>query len=337
MTEPDVLMATLHHRVTARSLQDQTATLEAGRTAISQEAQGLMALAKALDHRFVEAVDAILSAERRIIVTGVGKSGHIGRKIAATLASTGTAAFFLHASEAAHGDLGMVTSGDLLLVLSNSGFSRELRPLLAYAKRQGVPIIGMLSKLNSPLADAADIILHLPHAEEACPVRIAPTTSTTMMLGLGDALALAVMQRKGLTRNDIAQWHPGGDIGSRLAPIDEVVDLASPLPLVRWDAPMRDIVFEMTSGGKGVAGVLDGMGALIGIITDGDLRRAFDHVLTARALDIMTRDPITVPSGTSVEEVLTLMNDEKITVIFVTEVDDPTKPIAIAHIHDLVP
>lgn len=296
-----------------------------------------MELAASIDAAFVSSVDAILDVERRVIVTGVGKSGHIGRKVAATFAATGTASFFMHASEAAHGDLGMVTTGDLLLVLSNSGFSRELRPLLAYAQRQGVPVIGIVSKLNSPLARASNIVLQLPNAPEACPVRIAPTTSTTMMLALGDALALAVMQRKGLTRTDIARWHPGGEIGSRIAPVDDVIDMDEPLPLVNWDAPMRDIVFEMTSGGKGVAGVIGKDGDLIGIITDGDLRRAFDQVLTARAIDIMTHDPITVPSGTSVEEVLTLMNNTKITVLFVTKLGDPSKPIAIAHIHDLVP
>lgn len=330
-------MATRHHRAREQSLSNQAEILDAGRAAILQEAQGLAALATALDRHFVEAVDAILKVERRVIVTGIGKSGHVGRKIAATFAATGTASFFLHASEAAHGDLGMVTTGDLLLVLSNSGFSPELRPLLAYARRNGVPVIGIVSKPHSPLGRASDIMLQLPDAPEACPVRIAPTTSTTMMLGLGDALALAVMQRRGLTRTDIAQWHPGGEIGSRIAPIDEIVACGEPLPLVRWDAPMRDIVFEMTSGGKGVAGVIGEDGRLIGVITDGDLRRAFDQVLTARAVDIMTPDPITVPSGTPVEEVLTLMNNAKITVLFVTEVDDPARPIAIAHIHDLVP
>jgi arabinose-5-phosphate isomerase len=329
-------MATIHKHILVPTTTAQEAMLEAGRAVILQEASGLAQLAAKLNHSFIDAVDAILATERRVVVTGVGKSGHIGRKVAATLAATGTASFFLHASEAAHGDLGMVTSGDLLLVLSNSGFSRELRPLLSYAKRQKVPVIGVVSRLHSPLARAADIVLELPDAPEACPVRIAPTTSTTMMLGLGDALALAVMQRKGLTRSEIAQWHPGGDIGSRLAPIDEVLDLDEPLPLVRWDAPMRDIVFEMTSGGRGVAGVVDKDGGLIGVITDGDLRRAFDHVLTARAADIMTANPITVPRGLPVEEVLTIMNSAKITVLFVTEYDNPSMPIAVAHIHDLV-
>lgn len=330
-------MATAPQRAVKLTSTAQDATLQAGRAAILQEASGLAELAARLDRTFIDAVEAILQTERRVVVTGVGKSGHIGRKVAATLAATGTASFFLHASEAAHGDLGMVTTGDLLLVLSNSGFSRELRPLLAYAKRHDVPVIGIVSRLQSPLARASDIVLKLPNAPEACPARVAPTTSTAMMLGLGDALALSVMQCKGLTRADIAKWHPGGDIGSRLSPIDEVIDMDEPLPLVRETTPMRDIVFEMTSGGRGVAGVVDKDGALVGVITDGDLRRAFDHVLTARAADIMTRNPITAPRGTPVEDVLDLMNASKITVLFVTEADDPTKPIAIAHIHDLVP
>jgi len=330
-------MATVQPRAFAQSHSDHAETLDAGRSVILQEAKGLTALAASVDQAFAEAVDVILGTQGRVIVAGIGKSGHVGRKIAATFAATGTASFFLHASEAAHGDLGMVTAGDLLLVLSNSGYSRELRPLLAYARRQNVPVIGIVSKRKSPLGLAADIVLQLPGAPEACPVRVAPTTSTTMMMALGDALAMAAMQRRGLTRNDIAQWHPGGEIGSRIAPVDEVIDCSEPLPLVRWDTPMRDIVFEMTSGGKGVAGVIGEDGGLVGIITDGDLRRAFDQVLTACATDIMTHDPITVPVGTPVEEVLTLMNNAKITVLFITEVNDPARPIGIVHIHDLVP
>lgn len=310
--------------------------LHAGRAVILQEASGLAELAAGLDENFVKAVDTMLATRRRVIVTGIGKSGHVGRKIAATLAATGTISFFLHASEAAHGDLGMVAPGDVLLVLSNSGRSRELRPLLTYARRIGVRVIAIVSHAQSPLARAADITLRLPNAPEACPVRIAPTTSTAMMLALGDALALAIMQRRGLTRSDIARWHPGGDIGTRLSPIEDVLNLDEPLPLVRYDAPMRDVVLEMTSGGKGVTGVVDENGALIGIITDGDLRRAFDQVLTARAADVMTRAPVTAARGACVEEVLALMNEAKITVLFVTEADDPTRPVAVAHIHDLV-
>jgi len=329
-------MATIPRTPLLSTSVTSDAILHAGQAVILQEASGLAELATQLDENFVKAVNAILTVENRIVVTGVGKSGHVGRKIAATLAATGTISFFVHASEAAHGDLGMVAPGDLLLVLSNSGRSRELRPLLNYAQRIGVGVVAIVSSPQSPLACAADIVLQLPDAPEACPVRVAPTTSTTMMLGLGDALALAVMQQRGLTRADIAQWHPGGDIGSRLSPIEDVVDLEEPMPLVRWDAPMRDVVFEMTSGGKGVTGVVDEAGALVGIITDGDLRRAFDQVLTARAADVMTRAPITAARGSSVEDVLALMNETKITVLFVTETDDPTRPVAVAHIHDLV-
>lgn len=330
-------MATFDQPAGEQAMSDQIDVVDAGRAVILQEAEALRALADSLDTSFQRAVDLILETERRVIVAGVGKSGHVGRKIAATLAATGTASFFLHASEAAHGDLGMIIPGDVLLILSNSGFSRELRPLFGYARRMGIPTIGVVSRLDSPLARSADILLVLPSALEACPARIAPTTSTTMMLALGDALAIATMTRRGLTRTELAVWHPGGEIGSRLAPIEEVIEHDAPLPLVRANAPMRDVVFEMTSGGKGVAGVVDDNGTLIGIITDGDLRRAFSQVLIARARDIMTPDPVTVPCGTPVEEVLALMNRCKITVLFVTDASNPTRPIGIAHIHDLVP
>lgn len=330
-------MATLDHPGLASALTARTDSLETGCAVILQEAEALRLLASSIDDRFRDAIDFILSTERRVIVTGVGKSGHIGRKIAATFAATGTPAFFLHAGEAAHGDLGMVMPGDTLLVLSNSGFSRELRPLIGYARRFDIPMIAVVSNMNSPLAKAATVTLKLPASEEACPARIAPTTSTTMMLALGDALAIGAMSQRGITKTEMAMWHPGGEIGSRLAPIEEIINRSDAIPLVLADAPMREVVFEMTSGGKGVAAVVDENGGLIGVITDGDLRRAFDQVLTARACDIMTADPITVPRGAPVEEVLALMNARKITVLFVTEANDPRRPIGIAHIHDLVP
>ncbi|MBO9581404.1 MAG: KpsF/GutQ family sugar-phosphate isomerase [Sphingobium sp.] len=319
------------------ALVTQNDLIETGRAVVQKEAEALSLLANSLDERFEEAISLILATEGRVIVTGMGKSGHIGRKVSATLAATGTASFFLHSSEAAHGDLGMVMPGDTLLILSNSGFTRELRPLIGYARRFAIPIIAIVSRLDSPLAKAASIVLPLPRTPEACPARIAPTTSTSMTLALGDALAIAAMSKRGVTKTELAMWHPGGEIGSRLAPIEEIIELDDPLPLVGMDTPMRDIVFEMTSGGKGVTAVVDGDGALVGVITDGDLRRAFDQVLIARACDIMTPAPITVPRGTPVEEVLALMNAHKVTVLFVTEVDDPTRPIGIAHIHDLTP
>ena len=330
-------MATLDHPGYPGALSSDDGLIEIGRAAILHEAAALSLLAGSLNDNFDKAVDRLLRTDRRVIVTGVGKSGHVGRKVSATLAATGTASFFMHAGEAAHGDLGMVVPGDTLLMLSNSGFSREMRPLIGYARRFGIPMIAITSKPDSLLGKAADIVLQLPPAQEACPAQIAPTTSTTMMLALGDALAIAAMEQRGVTRSDLALWHPGGEIGSRLAPVEEIIDCTEPMPLVRADAPMRDVVFEMTSGGKGVAAVVDDDGALIGVITDGDLRRRFDQVLTARARDIMTPHPISVPCGAPVEEVLALMNARKITVIFVTHVDDPARPIGIAHIHDLVP
>jgi len=315
---------------------DEVDAVANGRAVIRHEAAALNLLAETLDQNFVRAIDEVFRTNGRVIVSGIGKSGHVGRKIAATLAATGTVSFFLHAGEAAHGDLGMVMEGDVLLILSNSGQSRELGPLLTHARRLGVPTIAIVSNLRSALARAANVVLALPATPEACPARIAPTTSTTMMLALGDALALAVMRRRGLTRNDLALWHPGGDIGARLASVEEMIDCNDPLPLVRADAPMRDVVLEMTSAGKGVTGVVDDSGALIGVVTDGDLRRAFDQVLIARARDIMTPNPITAPRGMPVEDVLAVMNDAKITVVFVTEPGNPRRPIGIAHIHDLV-
>lgn len=330
-------MATLDHFGLAVGLTTQNDLIETGRAVVRKEAEALGLLASSLDERFEAAISLILATEGRVIVTGMGKSGHIGRKVSATLAATGTASFFLHSSEAAHGDLGMVMPGDTLLILSNSGFTRELRPLIGYARRFAIPIIAIVSRLDSPLAKAASIILPLPQTPEACPARIAPTTSTSMTLALGDALAIAAMGKRGVTKTELAMWHPGGEIGSRLAPIEEIIELDDPLPLIGLDAPMRDVVFEMTSGGKGVAAVVDDGGALVGVITDGDLRRAFDQVLTARARDIMTPAPITVPRGAPVEEVLALMNARKVTVLFVTETNDPTRPIGVAHIHDLTP
>jgi arabinose-5-phosphate isomerase len=330
-------MATFDQSGLARPLSTESDLIETGRAVVLKEAEALGLLADSLDERFEQAISLVLATQGRVIVTGMGKSGHIGRKVSATLAATGTASFFLHSSEAAHGDLGMVLPGDTLLVLSNSGFTRELRPLIGYARRFAIPIIAIVSRLDSPLAKAASIILPLPLTAEACPARIAPTTSTSMTLALGDALAIAAMEKRGVTKTELAMWHPGGEIGSRLAPIEEIIDLDDALPLVGLNAPMRDVVFEMTSGGKGVTAVVDGEGALVGVITDGDLRRGFDQVLTARARDIMTPAPVTVPRGAPVEEVVALMNAHKITVLFVTEADDPTRPIGIAHIHDLTP
>ncbi len=324
------------NRDAARPVSDFRADLlGAGRDVIEREARALRNLHDSLDDHFIEAVRLILRTPERVIVAGIGKSGHIGRKAAATLASTGTPAFFLHAAEAAHGDLGMIGPHDTLLILSNSGSSPEIRPLLLHAKHLGTPVIGIASRRDSPLGQLADILITLPIEEEACPEGIAPTTSTTMMLALADALAVTVMRERGVARHDIARLHPGGNIGYRLASVDDLIDRTTPLPLVRENAPLRDVVLEMTSVGKGVAGVVDADGMLVGIITDGDLRRGIDQVLIARAEDVMTRAPITVASGTTVEDVHSLMIHAKITVVFVMDILTPRRPIGIVHIHDL--
>ena len=308
---------------------------ESGKSVIRQEAAALHQLADGLDGNFDAAVGLLLKTEKRVIVTGIGKSGHVARKVAATLAATGSPAFFIHPAEAAHGDLGMLMPGDCLLAFSNSGATPELSSIIAHASRLSIPIISVASRLDSPLARQADVHLSLPRIDEACPVRIAPTTSTTMMLALGDALAIAVMRLRGITRHDLALLHPGGNIGRRLMPVDQMIQRDAPLPLVHADTKMRDVVLEMTSVGKGVAGVVDETGHLIGIITDGDLRRSFDRIAIATARDIMTQEPITIPSGTTLEDAYVLLNDAKITVAFVMAQDDSGRPVGVLHIHDL--
>lgn len=309
--------------------------IENGMSVIRQEAEALFRLAEVLDDGFEHAVQKIIETQGRVIVAGLGKSGHIGRKIAATLSATGSPAFFMHAAEAAHGDLGLLRAGDTLLILSNSGSTAELMPMVAHAAVIGIPIIAIASNATAPLMRQADIPLCLPQAAEACPERIAPTTSSTMMLALGDALAIAAMQARGTSRVDLLQWHPGGTIGKRFLPVDVLLGKGEPLPLVRPGAGMRDVVLEMTSTGKGAVGVVDDAGDLIGIITDGDLRRSFDRMLNASARELMTADPFTVPSGTKIEEVRGLMAKAKITAVFVMRRDAPTKPAGLVHIHDL--
>ena len=307
----------------------------AGQAVIRQEAEGLAQLAASLNDNFRQAVDRIVATPGRVIVTGMGKSGHICRKIAATLSATGSSAFFLHPAEASHGDLGLLRAGDLMLTLSNSGATPELRPLVAYARSIDVPIIAVASNPDSWLMRDADIALVLPPVPEACPERIAPTTSSTMMLALGDALAVAAMRLRGVSRHQLVGWHPGGNIGRDAMPVAAIVRRGDPLPLVTVTAGMRDVVIEMTSVGKGVAGVVDDGGQLIGIITDGDLRRAFDRMLTATAGEIMSAHPKTVSGSTTVGEARRMMIETKITVMFVMDADHPARPAAVLHIHDL--
>lgn len=301
---------------------------------IGQEADALRDLAAALGAEFAAAVRLILAARGRVIVCGMGKSGHVARKIAATLASTGTPAHFLHPAEASHGDLGMLGDGDVALVLSNSGETPELADVITYTRARGIPLIGVAGRAESTLIRKSDIGLVLPPAPEACPMGLAPTTSTTMTLALGDAIAVALMQERGFTPDNFRAFHPGGKLGARLATVADLMHGDDELPLVAEDAPMTEALLVMSNKGFGVAGVTDRTGALIGVITDGDLRRHMDGLLSLGAAEVMTRSPITVPSQCLAEEALAIMNARKITTLFVVDRDRSMAAQGILHIHD---
>jgi len=310
-------------------------TIDCGTEVIRKEAAGLLALADSLGSAFDGAVEAIASVSRRIVVTGLGKSGHIGRKISSTFSSTGTPSCFIHAGEAGHGDLGMMIQGDVLVALSNSGETAELRPIIARARQINVPVIAIASRPHSFLLTSATYALLLPDVEEACPHGTAPTSSTTMMLALGDALAVSAMRARGTTLDDIARLHPAGSIGSRLAPVETVLRPRARLPFVHADASMSDAVVEMTSAGRGAVCVLDDDGLLLGIITDGDIRRSIGAIQTARCIDIMTREPLSVREGLTREHAYHVMHDNRVNVIVVVAQDNPRRPLGIVHIHDL--
>ena len=324
---------------TARSASPIVSILERGAEVIRAEAAALETLASSLDESFIMACEAILASRGRVVITGMGKSGHIGRKWAATMSATGTPAIYVHPAEAAHGDLGMLIPGDVLIVISNSGNTSELTAFLRYAKDIGVPVIGVASRRESLVMRNADIKLCLPAAREACHANIAPTTSTTMQLALGDAIAMAMMDLRGFSVDRMKALHPGGSLGLRLTPVREIMHSAGRVSLVGQSAPMRDVILTMTSMGFGIAGVVDPAGRLIGAITDGDLRRHFEDLHTATAEEIMTPNPITVDANMLAEEALELLNENKITGAFVIARDAPVNtnvPVGIVHIHDFV-
>jgi arabinose-5-phosphate isomerase len=314
--------------------------LKTGRSVLVSEAAALNKLEQTLDGSFVAACSAISKdTVRQLVVTGLGKSGHIARKIAATFAATGTPAIFVHPSEAAHGDMGMIARGDVLLVLSNSGNTAELRPVMKYAQKLGVPVIGMASGQASKVIKDADIALLLPDVKEAGPWNIAPTTSTMMQLALGDALAMTVMEMRGVTRKDLHNLHPAGMIGLAMTQVQEIMATdPDRLPLLSQQASMPETLSVMTSCCFGIAGVLDASGALIGVITDGDLRRHFGVLETALAHEVMTPTPKVISATTLADEALALLNDNKISAAFVVEdpLAGPQRPLGIIHIHDLL-
>ena len=310
----------------------QDTILAAGRRVIQREAEALEALTGALGDSFSAAALTILDAPGRVIVSGMGKSGHIARKIASTLASTGTPAHFVHPAEASHGDLGMMAKGDVALVLSNSGETPELANLVSYTRRFSIPLIGVAGRAESALLRQADVAILLPPAEEACDKGIVPTTSTTMTLALGDALAVALMEHRRFTPEDFREFHPGGKLGARLS---RVRDLMHPdMPLVATGTPMSEALLAISQKGFGVVGVMSQDGALVGIVTDGDLRRHMEGLLSLTADQVMTADPRTIRPDALAEEAVAQMNERKITCLFVVDPAENGRAQGILHIHD---
>lgn len=308
--------------------------LSTARRVIETETDALKQLSAGLDDSFAQAVQLLLDAKGRVIVLGMGKSGHIARKIAATFASTGTPAHFVHPAEASHGDLGMVAQGDVALVLSNSGETPELADVIAYTRRFGIPMIGVASRANSTLIKQSDIGLILPRADEACGTGVVPTSSTTMTIALGDALAIALMEHREFTPEHFREFHPGGKLGAQLSRVRDLMHSGESLPLVSGDAKMSDALLEISQKGFGVVGVCDSSGDLTGIITDGDLRRHMEGLLDLTAADVMTRSPTTIPPDALAEQAVAVMNQHEITCLFVVDPEAAPKALGLLHIHD---
>jgi arabinose-5-phosphate isomerase len=302
-----------------------------GKELVHDEARALDALADSLGEEFAKACRLILEARGKLIVSGLGKSGHIGRKIAATFASTGTTATFLHLAEAIHGDLGIAAAGDVALLISQSGATAELEPVIDHFETVGIPIIAITGNPRSMLGEAAAAPLVLPHWPEVGPEAVAPTTSTTMTLALGDALAMTVMREKGFTRTDFGRLHPGGALGARLKPVKRLMHGGEQLPLVRQDTNMHEVIVTMSQKRLGVVGVTDDAGNLVGVITDGDLRRHMEQGLDHPASAFMSAEPKTVAPDSLVDDALTLFDEHRITTLFVV---DQGKPVGVLHIHD---
>ncbi|MDA7593212.1 KpsF/GutQ family sugar-phosphate isomerase [Rhodobacteraceae bacterium] len=298
------------------------------------EADALGKLKDDLPIDFSDLVKRIQSLTGRVIVSGVGKSGHIGNKIAATLASTGTPAYFIHATEASHGDLGMITEQDLCLLISNSGETIEIFDILTHARRFSIPVATMSSNYESTLVKAADFKLCLPIVDEACPIGMAPTTSTTMMLALGDALAVVLMKAKSFNAENFKVFHPGGKLGAKLMTVGQLMHKNDDIPLVNTETSMKETLLTISSKGFGVAVIVDDIGCLVGVITDGDLRRHIDDLMERNAGDIASLLPITVVEKTFAVDALNLMQNQKISVLIVTSADN--KPVGIIHIQDLL-
>jgi len=306
--------------------------LAAAKRVLHQEADALRRLADSLDGELLRALDILAAVTGRVIVTGMGKSGHIARKIAATLSSTGTPSQFVHPAEASHGDLGMVTSNDAVLALSNSGETAELSDILGFARRWNIPVIGVTMKLESALGSAADVTLALPKTAEAGAMGLAPTTSTTMMLALGDALAIGLFERKGFSAEDFHALHPGGKLGQILVRVGNLMHVGEEVPLISTEDAMSKALLIMTAKTFGCVGVTNASGELVGIVTDGDLRRHMGpDLIRERVADVMTKSPLTIRANALAAEAVRVMNERSITSLFVV---DGTKPAGIVRLHD---
>ncbi len=312
-------------------MAEKTGVADFGREVLHDEARALDALADGLGAEFERAIGLLLDCPGKLIVCGLGKSGHVGRKIAATFASTGTTAVFLHLAEAIHGDLGMADKGDVALLISHSGETGELEAVIDHFQALKIPIIAITGNPGSTLGEAATAPLVLPHWREVGPESVAPTTSTTMTLALGDALAMTVMREKGFSRTDFGRLHPGGSLGARLKPVSRLMHGGDLVPLIDANASIHDTIMEMTAKRLGLVGVTDDDGRLVGVITDGDLRRNIERGLEHRARDFMTAGPKTIAPDTLVDEALGLFDEYRITALFVVEDECP---VGVLHIHD---
>ncbi len=312
---------------------DDLPIIRSARRVLKTEANAILEMVETLPDDFADVVSLILQTKGRVIISGVGKSGHIGRKISATLASTGTPSYFVHASEASHGDLGMMTEHDICVLISNSGETQELRDILLHTRRFNIPLVGISSKPESTLMTSADYRLTLPNLPEACAIGMAPTTSTTLTLAMGDALAVSVMEQRGFGSEDFLKNHPGGKLAAQLSRVADLMHKGERVPTVEADTRMSDVLLTMTSKGFGVAGVLEN-GTLIGVISDGDLRRHMGDLMERRARDVATLDPVTVTPELFAAQALAILNEKKISVLMV--VDDAHRPVGVIHIHDLL-
>lgn len=329
-SESEQMQAPNAHK-TAYPLTD-TGIIQVAQKVVNYEAWALKQLANTIDDSLVQAVKTIVNAKGRVIISGMGKSGHIGTKIAATLASTGTPAFFVHPAEASHGDLGMVTPDDVVICLSNSGGTTELADLISYTRRHFIPLIAIVAVPTSALGKNADIVLEIPKVPEACPNGLAPTSSTVMMLALGDALAVALMEWRGFTSENFLNFHPGGKLGAKLLKVSEVMHPETEIPLVHRQDDMQKVLIEMTSKSFGCTGVTDDAGHLVGIITDGDLRRHMNGaLLTQKACKVMSVNPYAIEEDKFIGEVVAVLQKKSITGLFVIR---EQKPIGFVHIHD---